>query len=121
MQKRLGWRFQRNLSIADVIEPLSDGQRYARKMLAVAPNNLIGYWPMWELAGNIAYDRGPEGNNGAYSGVTLGQPGIGDGRSCPYFDGTNLVGLLYRAILRNTKHGKRKSNCITDSSTSNRR
>lgn len=95
MQKRLGWRFGRRLSVADAIEPLSSGQRYARRILAVAPNNFVGYWPMWELGGAISYDRSPQGNDGAYTGVTLGQPGIGDGRTCPFFDGATSYNDIY--------------------------
>jgi hypothetical protein len=64
-------------------------RQYFRKVLSIDPQNLVGYWPMWEASGSVAYDLSPQGNNGAYTGVTLKQPGIGDGRSCPYFDGEN--------------------------------
>ena len=62
---------------------------YAAKILATEPNNLIGYWIMDEAAGAVAVDYSPENNDGAYTGVTLGQPGIGDGLTSPFFDGTN--------------------------------
>jgi hypothetical protein len=63
--------------------------RYWRKVRSMMPQNLIGYWPLWEQAGNVAYDWSGRGHNGTHVGVTLGQPGIGDGRYCPFFDGIN--------------------------------
>jgi len=99
MQRRLGWRFHRSLSIPSVIEPLSDGQRYARRVLAIAPNNIVAYWPLWEIGGNIAHDRSPQGNNGTYTGVILNQPGIGDSRASPFFDGVNDFVNTYSAAL----------------------
>ena len=59
------------------------------------PSSLIGYWPMNESAGGVAIDHSPESNDGAYTGVTLGQPGIGDGLTCPLFDGTNDFNDIY--------------------------
>lgn len=60
---------------------------YAAKVLATQPSNLIGYWPMWESGGAQAVDYSSQDNHGAYTAVTLGQTGIGDGRTCPLFDG----------------------------------
>ena len=34
-------------------------------------------------------DISGNGFDGAYTGVTLGQDGIGDGNTCPLFDGAN--------------------------------
>jgi hypothetical protein len=62
---------------------------YWQKVRQTAAANLIGYWPMWEPSGSTSFDLSPEGNDGAYTGVTLGQPGIGDGRTSPLFDGAN--------------------------------
>ena len=59
------------------------------------PSTLIGLWPMDESGGVISYDHSPENNNGAYTGVTLGQPGIGDGRTSPFFDGANDYNDIY--------------------------
>ena len=50
---------------------------------------------MGEAAGLVAIDSSPEGNDGAYTGVTLGQPGIGDGNTSPLFDGANDVNDVY--------------------------
>jgi hypothetical protein len=54
---------------------------------------------MNELIGTTIYDRSGNGLNGVYTGVDLGQNGIGDGRPCPYFDGTNDVANIYSAGL----------------------
>ena len=34
-------------------------------------------------------DESGHARHGTYSGPTLGQPGVGDGRTCPWFDGSN--------------------------------
>ncbi len=66
---------------------------YAVKVLTFDP---IVYWPLWETSGNIAEDISGNGNNGQYTGVLLGQPGIGDGRTAPFFDGTSdFVDILF--------------------------
>jgi hypothetical protein len=53
----------------------------------------IAYWVLDEKSGTVAYDmvsgRVAGAQNGAHTGVTLGQPGIGDGRTAPFYDGTN--------------------------------
>ena len=36
-------------------------------------------------------------HNGTYTGVTLGQPGIGDGLTCPLFDGANDYAIANHA------------------------
>ena len=51
--------------------------------------NLIAYWPLGETSGSIAADLSGNEQHGTYTGVTLAQPGIGDGRSAPFFDGAN--------------------------------
>ena len=63
------------------------------------PSSLILYHPMNESAGGVAIDHSPEGNDGAYVGATLGQPGIGDGLNCPLFDGINDLNNAYSAGL----------------------
>src|SRR3990167_8345772 len=62
---------------------------YFNKVMNMAPANLVGYWPMDESSGIVAIDYSSQANNGAYTGVTLEQGGIGDGRTCPLFDGAN--------------------------------
>ena len=60
------------------------GGDYSTKVLSYNP---IAYWPLWEASGGVAECLVNSAQNGAYTGVTLGQPGIGDGRTCPLFDG----------------------------------
>lgn len=72
---------------------------YAARVLRTRPYNLIGYWPLSELVGAVAKDLSPEGNNGAYTGVDLGQAGIGDDRRAPWWDGANDYCDIYSAGL----------------------
>lgn len=64
--------------------------QYHQKVLELDP---IAYWIQDEKVGTVAYDwvRRSQGSDqdGAYTGVTLGEPGIGDGRTSPFFDGVN--------------------------------
>lgn len=61
-------------------------QSYMDKVIGYNP---IVYFPMNEAALPTAVNRGTLGTaaNGTYTGVTLGQTGIGDRETCPYFDG----------------------------------
>lgn len=81
------------------VRRLGSVESYARRVLRTRPGNFVGYWPMSETAGTVAFDLSPQGNNGAYTGVDLAQPGIGDGRVCPWFDGTNDFNNIYSAAL----------------------
>ena len=73
---------------------------YIQKVLGIEPGNLIAYWPMSEPSGGIAINaEGTAARNGAYTGVTLAQPGIGDGNTCPLFDGANDFNNVYSASL----------------------
>ena len=72
---------------------------YYKKVLSLAGSSINGYWPMWEGSGSVSEDISSQGNTGAYTGVELGQAGIGDGRSCPLFDGTNDFNNVYSAGL----------------------
>lgn len=74
-------------------------QVYSAKVLNIQAANLILYHPMNEPSGGTAIDASPEGNDGAYTGVTLGQTGIGDGETCPLFDGANDFNDIYSAGL----------------------
>ena len=66
-------------------------QPYSNKILRTRPGNLIQYLmvdePLEVPAVAVAIDSSPEENDGAYTAVTLGQPGIGDGRTAGVFDG----------------------------------
>lgn len=69
---------------------------YTRKVQALSP---IAYWPMAELSGTVAQDASGNGRNGAYTAVTLGQSGIGDGRTAPSLDGTTSYNNVFGASL----------------------
>ncbi len=60
--------------------------QYHQRVLATDP---IAYWPLDEDQGTVAHCWVNPAQNGAYTGVTLGQSGIGDGRTAPFFDGAN--------------------------------
>lgn len=70
---------------------------YTDKVKALNP---IAYWPLADVSGSVATDESGNGRNGTYSNVTLGVPGIGDGRTAARFNGTNaqmsadIAGLL---------------------------
>lgn len=67
---------------------------YTNKIVALGP---IAYWPMAESSGVVALDASGNGRNGAYTGVTLGVTGIGDGRTAASFDGAISYNNIYSA------------------------
>ncbi len=70
---------------------------YVGKILATSP---IAYWPMAEVSGSVALDSSGNGRNGAYTGVTLGATGIGDGRTAASFDGSTSYNNIFSASLQ---------------------
>ena len=73
---------------------------YLNKVLSIESDSLIGVWLQNELSGSVSFDRSGQGNNGAYTGVTLGQPGVpGMGLTSPLFDGANDFNDIYSAEL----------------------
>lgn len=83
-------------------QSFSTKKTYADRVLGVAPNNLIGYWPLWEASGNIArnYGLGGTARDGAITGGLLNQqPGIGDGHGCYVEDGSGDFVNVYSASL----------------------
>lgn len=74
-------------------------RRYSRKVLTTAPASLLAYWPLSEPSGTVVKDYSGHGYNGTYTGVDLAQPGIGDGKSCPLYDGVNDYSNI--AVIRN--------------------
>jgi hypothetical protein len=75
---------------------------YISRLLSAAPGNLVAYWPLHEQAGTVVSDvsrTAPSAYNGAYSGVMLNQPGIGDGAGCPALNGTTSKVNLYSTAL----------------------
>ena len=79
---------------------------YIDKIKAMNP---IAYWPMSEPSGSVALDASGNGRNGAYTGVTLGQAGIGDGRTAPSFDGVTSYNNVYGASLAAAFNGQQGS------------
>lgn len=69
---------------------------YTNKIKALGP---IAYWPQAESSGTTIVDESGNGRNGTYVGVTLGQPGIGDGRTAAGYDGATSYGNIYSASL----------------------
>jgi len=83
-----------------LLRPKSGGQSYAAKTKSIFGASLIAYWPLWEASGAVADNyEGTAARDGAYTGVTLGQTGVGDGRTCPLFDGSNDYVNIYTASL----------------------
>jgi hypothetical protein len=82
------------------------GSAYGAKIAALGP---IAYWPMDEPSGSVAFDRSGNGRNGAYTGVTLGQPGIGDGRTAPSFDGATSFNNIFTPSLAAAFNGAQGS------------
>ena len=72
---------------------------YWKKVRRIALANQIGYWIGGEPSGSVGLDNSPEGNDSAYTSVTLGQAGIGDGRSCPLYDGSASFNNIFSAAL----------------------
>lgn len=67
-------------------------REYVQRVLSTEPANLIGYWPMEEAVGLVAFDHSGNLNDGAYLAPTLGEPGIGDGgTSCLFTDLTTCL------------------------------
>ena len=86
--------------------PLTNGVTYTAKIQALGP---IGYWPLAEASGSVALDESGNGRNGAYTGVTLGAAGIGDGRTAATFDGATSFCNVYSASLAAAFNGQEGS------------
>lgn len=78
---------------------------YYRKVWSIERSNLIGYWPLWEAAAVTAKDISGNSADGGYTVGTIGEPGIGDGHTCPAFDGTNDFVNVYSVTLRDAFDG----------------
>ena len=72
--------------------------QYHQHVLETAP---IAYWRLDEKQGTVAYEQVAQNGaqNGTHTGVTLYQPGIGDGTICPYYDGANDYTSIWSAAL----------------------
>jgi hypothetical protein len=63
------------------------GENYTEKVLRYGP---FAHFVQGEAAGVTAIDEiNPPAQNGTYTGVTLGETGIGDTNTCPLYDGIN--------------------------------
>lgn len=63
---------------------------YMDLVKSTRPGNLVGYWPLNEVAGSIAYDWSGNNNNGVIYGCLLGQKDLlGDGGRSYYLDGVD--------------------------------
>jgi hypothetical protein len=51
--------------------------------------SLVGYWPLNEGTGTIAYDRSGKGNNGTWSGTSTPHYATSNGKTVGYFNGVN--------------------------------
>jgi lysophospholipase L1-like esterase len=76
---------------------LAGAQTYMERVRATP--GLIGFWPIWEPSGTVAFDLSGNGRNGVLTSVTLGQPGIGDGRTAGAFDPVHGRCNIYSASL----------------------
>src|SRR3990167_8513572 len=72
---------------------------YTYRVRSTCPGNLIAYWPMSEDSGGTAQDESGNGRTGSYNNISLGQAGIGDTRTAPYF--TSAINNVYSTSLRN--------------------
>jgi alkaline phosphatase len=81
---------------------------YVSNVLATDP---IAYWILGEGVGTVAYDEITDpthldiNQSGDHSNVTLGQPGIGDGNTCPLYDGATSRTNVYTATLNGNFDG----------------
>lgn len=73
--------------------------QYLWKVLRTRPASLVACWPIDDAAGTVARDAGASRLNGTHTGVALGQPGIGDGRSSGLYDGATRFTNVYSAGL----------------------
>lgn len=79
---------------------------YTNKVIAVAPANLIQYLVQAEPIGaTVALDSSGNARNGAYTAVTLGAAGIGDGRTAASFNGTTSLNNAFSASLQAAFNG----------------
>ena len=77
------------------------GRSYTQKVLGTATANLIAYWPLGETSGGTADNaEGTAARDGAYSNVTLGATGIGDGNTAATFNGTTSFVDIFSASIQ---------------------
>jgi hypothetical protein len=82
-----------------------NGSPYYQRVLNTYRSNLIVYWPLWDTNGSIAIDVASGRCNGAYTAVTLGQFGVGDGRTTAQFNGATSYVNAYSTGLAGAFNG----------------
>ena len=93
---------------------LNNNTPYYKKILTTQPHNLIGLWLQREQSGAVSYDTSVQGNNGVYTGVTLGQPGIpGTGMTSAGYDGATSYNNIYSAGLASDFNGDEGTLLVT--------
>jgi len=78
---------------------------YADKLRSIFGGNLTAHFPMWEDQGNIAIELA-HGWNGTANTLAFGQPGAGDGRTSPLFNGTTGIINAYTPLLSAAWNGQ---------------
>ena len=80
---------------------LFGGSDYLNKIQSVRPENLVALWPQNEPSGGISTEI-VRGYDGAYTGVTLGHPGVpGSGLTSAGYDGLTSFNNIYTAGFAN--------------------
>jgi lysophospholipase L1-like esterase len=74
----------------------SSNLRYQTRVINLFGSSLIGYWPLWEASGATAEDISGSDYDAAYNDISLGQPGIGDGKTAAGF---GLTGADWQVTL----------------------
>ncbi len=97
--------FERTRLRVPAMRPPHECKDYAWRVLHTRPESIIGYWPLDEVVGTVAHDLSGRRHNGAYTGVDLARTGIGDGRTCPYFDGSTDYVNIFSAALASAFNG----------------
>ena len=78
---------------------ITDFCEYYEEIKYMLGDDLLAYWMMAEDSGPTGIDSSGNGRDGTYSNVTLGQSGIGDGKTAASFNGTSSNLDVYSAGL----------------------
>lgn len=82
--------------------PFLLGTDYLRKIQSVRPESLVSLWPQDEPLGHGVSTEIVRGYDGAYTAVTLGQPGVpGSGLTSAGYDGAASFNNIYSAGFAN--------------------
>lgn len=69
-------------------------RRYVEFLRQLEPDSHVAYYPLCDL-GSTMRDFSKQGNNGTHTGVTVGEPGIGDALTSLYYDGALDCSNMY--------------------------